>query len=245
MVCYALKANSNLAVVRTLAAAGAGADIVSGGELQRALAAGVPPQRIVFSGVGKSRDEMVQALDAGIAQFNVESVPELIALGEGGAAAARAGGASGQPRRRRRHARQDQHRSPSRQVRHRLRSGARGVRDGASAGRDRVGRPASAHRLADHEPGAVRGGLPAWHRAGAGARGGRHRAAPARSRRRLRGGLSGGAAARPRRVCRVDPPVDRGLDAELVFEPGRYLVADAGVLLSRVLYVKDGGERPA
>ena len=65
MVCYALKANSNLAVIRTLADEGAGADIVSGGELQRALAAGVPPQRIVFSGVGKSRDEMVLALDAG------------------------------------------------------------------------------------------------------------------------------------------------------------------------------------
>ena len=86
MVCYALKANSNLAVVRTLADAGAGADIVSGGELQRALAAGVPPQRIVFSGVGKSREEMLLALDAGIAQFNVESVPELIALGEVAAA---------------------------------------------------------------------------------------------------------------------------------------------------------------
>ena len=86
LVCYALKANSNLAVIRTLADAGAGADIVSGGELQRALAAGVPPQRMVFSGVGKSRDEMVLALDAGIAQFNVELVPELIVLGEVAAA---------------------------------------------------------------------------------------------------------------------------------------------------------------
>ena len=86
LVCYALKANSNLAVIRTLADEGAGAEIVSGGELQRALAAGVPPARIVFSGVGKSRDEMLQALDARIAQFNVESVPELIALGEVAAA---------------------------------------------------------------------------------------------------------------------------------------------------------------
>ena len=59
LLCYALKANANLAVIRTLADEGAGADIVSAGELQRALAAGVPPQRIVFSGVGKSRDEMV------------------------------------------------------------------------------------------------------------------------------------------------------------------------------------------
>jgi diaminopimelate decarboxylase len=82
MVCYALKANSNLAVIKTLADAGAGAEIVSGGELQRALAAGVPPAKIVFAGVGKSRDEMAAALDAGIAQFNVESVPELVVLSE-------------------------------------------------------------------------------------------------------------------------------------------------------------------
>ncbi len=81
-VCYSLKANSNLAVVRTLAALGAGADVVSGGELQRALAAGVPANRIVFSGVGKTGDEMTLGLDAGILQFNVESVTELEALGE-------------------------------------------------------------------------------------------------------------------------------------------------------------------
>ena len=101
MVCYALKANSNLAVVRTLADAGAGADIVSGGELQRALAAGVPPQRIVFSGVGKSRDEMVLALDAGIAQFNVEfgARADRARRGRGRAPASRAGGAPDQPRR--------------------------------------------------------------------------------------------------------------------------------------------------
>ena len=76
-VCYALKANSNLAVVRLLASLGAGADVVSGGELKRALAAGVPPQRIVFSGVGKTATEIAAALDAGIRQFNVESDAEL------------------------------------------------------------------------------------------------------------------------------------------------------------------------
>jgi diaminopimelate decarboxylase len=79
-VCYALKANSNLAVVRTLAALGAGADVVSGGELKRALAAGVPPQRIVFSGVGKTEAEIGAGLDAGIRQFNVESDAELETL---------------------------------------------------------------------------------------------------------------------------------------------------------------------
>ena len=81
-VCYALKANSNLAVVRTLAQQGAGADVVSEGEMRRALAAGVPANRIVFSGVGKTRGEMRAALEAGIYQLNVESVPELEALSE-------------------------------------------------------------------------------------------------------------------------------------------------------------------
>ncbi len=80
LVCYAVKANSNLAVIRTLGELGAGADVVSEGELRRALAAGIPAQKIVFSGVGKTRAEMAFALDTGIRQFNVESEPELEAL---------------------------------------------------------------------------------------------------------------------------------------------------------------------
>ena len=80
IVCYALKANSNLAVVRTLARLGAGADVVSEGELRQALAAGVAAERIVFAGVGKTPGEMAVALEAGILQFNVESLPELEAL---------------------------------------------------------------------------------------------------------------------------------------------------------------------
>lgn len=77
LVCYALKANSNQAVLRTLARLGAGADVVSEGELRRALAAGVPASKIVFSGVGKTAAEMDFALSAGIRCFNVESEPEL------------------------------------------------------------------------------------------------------------------------------------------------------------------------
>ena len=77
LVCYAMKANSNQAVLRTLAQAGAGMDVVSGGEYLRARAAGVPGERIVFSGVGKTRQEITQALEGGIRQFNVESEPEL------------------------------------------------------------------------------------------------------------------------------------------------------------------------
>jgi diaminopimelate decarboxylase len=76
-ICYSLKANNNLAIVRTLASLGAGADVVSEGELRCALAAGVPTDRIVFAGVGKTADEMAAGLDAHIRQFNVESLPEL------------------------------------------------------------------------------------------------------------------------------------------------------------------------
>lgn len=82
LVCFALKANSNLAVVRTLGELGAGADVVSEGELRRALAAGIPAERIVFSGVGKTRRELEFAVDTGILQINVESEPELEALNE-------------------------------------------------------------------------------------------------------------------------------------------------------------------
>ena len=79
---YAVKANPNIAVIKTLAAQGAGADVVSAGELRRALAAGVAPQKIVFSGVGKTRDELAFAVATGILQINVESEPELRVLDE-------------------------------------------------------------------------------------------------------------------------------------------------------------------
>ncbi|MEL6318608.1 MAG: diaminopimelate decarboxylase, partial [Pseudomonadota bacterium] len=91
LICYAVKANGNLAVLATLAQAGVGADIVSEGELRRALAAGVPPEKIVFAGVGKTRDEMAVALTIGpdgrpdgpgVSQFNVESAEELEALSQ-------------------------------------------------------------------------------------------------------------------------------------------------------------------
>ncbi len=77
LLCYAMKANSNQAVLKTMAALGAGMDVVSEGELRRALAAGVPARKIVFSGVGKTAKEMAYALREGIACFNVESEPEL------------------------------------------------------------------------------------------------------------------------------------------------------------------------
>jgi diaminopimelate decarboxylase len=77
LVCYAMKANSNQSVLRTLAKLGAGADVVSGGELKRALAAGIPPGKILFSGVGKTEAELRAALAADILCINIESEPEL------------------------------------------------------------------------------------------------------------------------------------------------------------------------
>ena len=77
LICYSMKANSNQAVIKTLGAMGAGIDVVSEGELRRALAAGIPASRIVFSGVGKTAREMSYALQEAIACFNVESEPEL------------------------------------------------------------------------------------------------------------------------------------------------------------------------
>ena len=82
LIAYSVKANSNIAVLATLAAQGAGADVVSGGELKRALTAGIPANKIVFSGVGKTRTEMHDALEADIRVFNVESLAELRVLND-------------------------------------------------------------------------------------------------------------------------------------------------------------------
>jgi len=82
LICYAMKANSSLAVLQTFARAGCGFDIVSGGELERALAVGVPASKIVFSGVGKTRAEMQRALEVGVMCFNVESEAELDVLSQ-------------------------------------------------------------------------------------------------------------------------------------------------------------------
>jgi diaminopimelate decarboxylase len=246
LLCYALKANGNLAVVRTLADEGAGADIVSAGELQRALAAGVPPQRIVFSGVGKSRDEMALALEAKIAQFNVESVPELIALGEVAAA-----------------------RKLTAPVAFRINPDVAALtHDKISTGRrhDKFGIAydqapevyALAARLAGIEIVGVHlhigsqiltlAPFEAAFRRGVALVEQLRSAGIALRRLDLGGGL--GVSYRAEQAfdlagyARLVGELTRGLDLELVFEPGRWLVAEAGVLLSRVLYVKDGAERP-
>jgi diaminopimelate decarboxylase len=82
LICYAVKANPNVVVIRTLSSCGAGADITSAGEMERALKAGVPPHKIIFSGVGKTRDEIAAALKVGIYQLNAESIPEMHVISE-------------------------------------------------------------------------------------------------------------------------------------------------------------------
>ncbi len=80
LICFSAKANGNIAVLRTLGDLGAGCDVVSGGELKRALATGIPAEKIVFSGVGKTAEELALAIETGVGQINVESEPELLRL---------------------------------------------------------------------------------------------------------------------------------------------------------------------
>ena len=244
-VCYSLKANSNLAIVRTLAALGAGADVVSGGELRRALAAGVPPERIVFSGVGKTRDEMAFALDTGIHQVNAESLREVEALSEV-ATALRV-------------------RAPvalrvnpdvDARTHAKITTGTRDSKFGiayASAGEvyaraeslpgvDLVGLAVHiGSQLTDLDPFEA-----AFVRMADLVRSFR---SEGRAVERL--DLGGGLGIRyrdetpppPEEYAAMVKRATTGLGCRLLLEPGRAIVGDAGVLVTRVLYVKDAGNR--
>ncbi len=240
LIAYALKANSNVAVVRTLARLGAGADTVSEGEIRRALAAGVPGERIVFSGVGKTAGEVAFALEAGVAEINVESEPELDLVARVAAekeARARIGirvnpavGAGGHSK---------------------ISTGHAESKFGVSLGEaerlyGRASNTASLEPLgvACHIGSQITDLAPL-------------RDAFARMRglvERLRGeGLTverldlGGGLGVPY-FNQSDPPTPadyaavvaeavRGLDVQLAFEPGRVIAANAGVLLARVVHV--------
>ncbi|MBI3506344.1 MAG: diaminopimelate decarboxylase [Proteobacteria bacterium] len=244
-ICYALKANSNQAVIATFARLGAGADIVSGGELARALAAGVPAGKIVFAGVGKTEAEMAVALEAGILQFNVESAPELARL----SAVAQAMGASASVAIRvnpnvdaKTHRKITTGKSENKfgvelaEARD-LALGARrlkGVRIEAlsthigSQITDVTPYRAAFRRVADLAKTLRADGVPL-------------------TRLDFGGGLGV--------VYRDETPLDleayadavraamKGTGFGLVLEPGRWLVADAGVLLARVEYVKQGSAK--
>ena len=244
-VCYALKANANLAVVRTLACLGAGADVVSEGELRRALAAGVPPDKIVFAGVGKTPAEMALGLEAGILQFNVESLPEMAALS--------------------RVAQDKGLRAP---IALRLNPDVDAhTHEGISTGKAEnkfgidLGQARAAIERATELPGLSVEGL-AVHIGSQLMEIAPYRTAFERMTELYReltdAGLplrrldfGGGLGIRYRDETPPDlgayaemvRAVTQGLDAELVFEPGRFLVGNAGVLVTRVLYVKSGVAR--
>jgi len=245
LICYAVKANSNLAVLRLFAGLGAGADVVSEGELRRALAAGVPPRHIIFSGVGKTRAELEYALGEDIRQINVESVPELRRLSEIATASGRT-------------ARVAIRVNPDVDAH---------THTKISTGRkeDKFGIPygdtVAAYRLAAGLPGIEPVGL-AVHIGSQ-----IHDLGPSREAfARLAGlvgdlrglGLAvrqldlGGGLTVPYHDEEVESPAAYAglvhdifgpLDVALAFEPGRFLVASAGVLVASVLYVKDGAHR--
>ena len=186
-VYYAVKANSNLAVIKTLADMGAGADVVSEGELRRALAAGVPPERIVFSGVGKTAEELAFALDTGILEINVESENELTLLNE-------VAGARGKKVEIAIRVNPD----VDAKTHHKISTGKKENKFGIDIDRAvaifkraqamdeyRTGYRGCAYRIAIDRPGALSGGVHAVSRTGSGIARGRHRHSPRRSRRRF------------------------------------------------------------
>ena len=168
LVCYAMKANSNQAVIKLLGNLGAGADVVSEGELRRALAAGIAPARIMFSGVGKTAREMDFALAAGIHCFNVESEPELEAAvgARRRRRRHRADLGAHQSRRRRQDPSQDRHRQGREQVRRPLAARPPGLRQGGRAARHPRRRHRHPYRQPDHRAAAVRRRLRAARRPG-------------------------------------------------------------------------------
>jgi diaminopimelate decarboxylase len=245
LICYAVKANSNLAVLRHFSALGAGADVVSEGELRRALTAGIPPERIIFSGVGKTAAEMAAALAANIHQINVESVPELRRLSEVADAHGR--------------------RAP---VALRVNPDVDALTHAKiSTGRKEnkfgieLGEAVAAYRLAHELPGVEPVGL-AMHIGSQLVDLGPYRHAFERVAElvlELRGiglavsrlDLGGGIGVRyhserppePASYANLVREIFGSLDLTVAFEPGRVLSAAAGLLVSEVVYIKEGSTR--
>ena len=244
-VCYAVKANSNQAVIALFAKLGAGADVVSEGELRRALAAGVPPEKIVFSGVGKTRAEMAMAIGADCGQFNVESEPELEALSE---VAAGLGKVATIVLRVNPDVDADTH--------HKISTGRTGDKFGIELDRIR-----DVYAAAAKLPGVDPAGL-AVHIGSQ-----LTRLDPFRDAFERIAGLVRDLRADGQTVDRVDlggglgivyrdeiPPVPTDyadivrdvfgdMNLALTFEPGRRLTGEAGILVTRVIYVKESGGR--
>ena len=248
LVAYAVKANPNPAVLATLSALGLGADVVSAGEYSRALAAGVPPDRIVFSGVGKTEDEIAAALRGGLLQFNVESLPEARTL----SAVAQSMGAT----------------APiGFRVNPDVAAGTHAKITTGTA-ENKFGIPAetvlAAYAEASRLPGLRITGITihigsqltslepletAFVRLGQILREVRA-AGHAIALVDLGGGLGvpydldAAAPPLPAAYGELVRRVTRGWDARLVFEPGRLIMGNAGVLLSRVVRIKPGATHP-
>ena len=244
LIAFSVKANGNLAVLKTLAQLGAGADVVSGGELKKALAAGVPANRIVFSGVGKTKSEMRLGLEAGIYQFNVEGEPELEAL----SAVATAMGATAPITIR-------VNPDVDAGTHAKITTGTAETKFGIPWSRARA-----AYARAAKLPGISVVGVDvhigsqitalapfeaAFHRL-------THLIATLRAdgHKIARADLGGGLGV-PYRPDNTPPPepdaygalvarLTKGLDLQLVFEPGRLIAANAGILVTQVIYVKPG-----
>ena len=244
LIAFSVKANGNVAVIKTLANLGAGADVVSAGELKKALAAGIPGERIVFSGVGKTKLEMRLALEAGIHQFNVESEPELEALSEVAVSMGT--------------------RAPitlrinpdvDAKTHHKITTGTAETKFGIPWPKAR-----DAYARAAKLPGVEIVGVDV-HIGSQITELAPFRAAfrklvdyvavlRADGHRITRADLGGGLGV-PYRMDNEPPPepqaygniiaeITRGLDLRLIFEPGRLIVANAGVLVTRSIYVKHG-----
>jgi diaminopimelate decarboxylase len=245
LICYAVKANSNLAVLRIFARLGAGADVVSEGELRRALAAGVPPQRIIFSGVGKTAAEIAAAIAAGIHQINVESVPELRRVSEVASAQSQVARVAIRV-----NPDVDAH------THAKISTGRKDNKFGIE-----LGETVAAYELARQLPGVEPVGL-AVHIGSQVTDLGPYRLAfdrVAELVRELRGlgfpilrmDLGGGIGVRYRAECPLDPAsyaklvrdIFGPLGLTLAFEPGRVLAASAGLLVAKVIYVKEGSAR--
>lgn len=247
LIAFSVKANGNIAVLKTLARLGAGADVVSLGELKKAMAAGVPAARIVFSGVGKTRNEMSEALAAGIRQFNVESEPELEALSQVAQAMNRAAPVTIRV-------------NPDIDARTHAK-----ITTGTSESKFGIPwtRARAAYALAARLPGIEIVGVDihigsqitelqpfeaAFARVAE-----LVRALRADGHRIACADLGGGLGV-PYRLGDAAPPdpeaygaliarLVRDLDVQLIFEPGRLIAANAGVLVTRVIYVKEGERR--
>lgn len=243
-ICYALKANSNQAVLRLLANEGAGADVVSGGELKRALAAGIPASRVVFSGVGKTDDELAYALRCGVGQINVESDAELDALDR---VARRLG--------KRPHVSLRVNPDVDAGTHAKITTGTHENKFGidfATARRLFAGatkRQVRIDGLALHIGSQLTDLKPLTRAYGRVAVLARELRAAGRTVARL--DLGGGLGIRyrdetppsPSALARVVEKTVGDLGCTLTLEPGRSIVGEAGLLVSRVIYVKDGAAR--